>query len=189
MIKYIIQEIIFPIFFSPGDTHTKGMLFLLHLGLQGVTEVDTDPKERFASFKVTTSNERSLFVPLQSIASQSSWLGGAFLKYYKKICKIKDGNENKIMLGVLNCTMDKIDRVIENKTERLYRCCSSYALSKLIVDNGLEDLLRRENSDSPEFICYDRSFARDQYRPSILIFGKGPMEADEPGGIWVVPSP
>ena len=100
-----------------------------------------------------------------------------------------EGNENKIMLGVLNCTMDKIDRVGENKTQRLYRCCSNYALSKLIVDNGLEDLLRRENSDSPEFICYDRSSAKDQYRPSIMIFGKGPMEADELGGIRVLPSP
>ena len=165
------------------------MLFLLHLGLEGVTEVDTDPKERFVSFKVTTSNESSLFVPLQGIAPESSWLGGAFLKYYKKICKIKEGNENKIMLGVLNYTMDKTDRVGENKTQRLYRCCFNYALSKLIVDNGLEDLWRRENLDSPEFICYDRSFAKDQYRPSILIFGKGPMEADELGGIWVLPSP
>ena len=36
MIKYTIQEIIFPIFFSPGDTHAKGVLFLLHLGLEGV---------------------------------------------------------------------------------------------------------------------------------------------------------
>ena len=104
---------------------------------------------------------RVLFVPLQSIAPESSWLGGAFLKYYKKICKIKEGNENKIMLGVLNCTMDKIDRVGENKTQRLYRCCSNYALSKLIVDNGLEDLWRRENPDSTEFTCYDRSFAKD----------------------------
>ena len=78
-----------PILFSPGDTHTNGMLFLLHLGLEGVTEVDTDPKERFVSFKVTTSNEGSLFVPLQSIAPESSWLGGAFLKDYKNICKIK----------------------------------------------------------------------------------------------------
>ena len=77
------------IFFSPGDTHTTGILFLLHLGLEGVTEVDTDPKERFISFKVTTSNEVSLFVPLQGIAPESSWLGGAFLKYYKKIWKIK----------------------------------------------------------------------------------------------------
>ena len=51
-----------------------------------------------------------------------------------------EGNENKIMLGVLNCTMDKSDRVSENKTQRLYRCYSNYALSKLIVDNGLEDL-------------------------------------------------
>ena len=78
-----------PIFFSPGDTHTKGMLFLLHLGLEGVTEVDTDPKERFASFKVTTSNESSLFVPLHGIAQEISWLGGAFLKDYKVKCKIQ----------------------------------------------------------------------------------------------------
>ena len=28
-------------------------------------------------------------------------------------------NENKIMLGVLNCTMDKIDRDSENKTKAL----------------------------------------------------------------------
>ena len=89
MIKYTIQEIIFAIFFSPGGAHTKGMLFLLHLGLEGVTGVDTDPKKRFVSFKVTTSNEGSLFVPLQGIARESSWLGGAFLKYLKKyFCKI-----------------------------------------------------------------------------------------------------
>ena len=65
------------------------MLFLLHLGLEGVTGVDTDPKKRFVSFKVTTSNESFLFAPLQSIAPESSWLGGAFLKNYKNMCKIK----------------------------------------------------------------------------------------------------
>ena len=51
-----------------------------------------------------------------------------------------EGNENKIMLVDLNCTVDKIDRDGENKTQILYRCCSDYVLSKLIVDNGLEDL-------------------------------------------------
>ena len=40
-----------------------------------------------------------------------------------------DGNEKKIMLGVLNCTMDKIGRDSENKTQKLYRCCSNYVLS------------------------------------------------------------
>ena len=60
--------------------------------------------------------------------------------------------------------MDKIDRDGENKTQRIYRCCSNYALSKLIVDTGLEDLWRRKNPDFLEFICYDRSFAKDQYR-------------------------
>ena len=41
----------------------------------------------------------------------------------------------------------------------------------------------------PEFICYDTPFAKDQYRPSILIFGEGPIEAEELGGIGVLPSP
>ena len=99
------------------------------------------------------------------------------------------GDENKITLEVLNCTTNKIDMDGENKTQRLYRCCFNYALSKLIVYNGLEDIWKRENSDSPKFICYDRSFAKDQYRPSILIFGKEAIEANELGGVWVLPSP
>ena len=32
-----------------------------------------------------------------------------------------EGNENKIILGDLNCTMDKIDWNGEHKTQRLYR--------------------------------------------------------------------
>ena len=32
-----------------------------------------------------------------------------------------EGNESKIMLGDLNCSMDKIDRDGENKTQMLYR--------------------------------------------------------------------
>ena len=72
-----------------------------------------------------------------------------------------EGNEKKIILGDLNYTMDKIYRDGENKTQRLYRSCSNYSLSKLMADNGIEDLWRRENLDSPEFTCYDRSFAKD----------------------------
>ena len=48
------------------------MLFLIRLSLEVVVEVDTDPKERFVSFKVTTSNESSLFAPLQGIAPENS---------------------------------------------------------------------------------------------------------------------
>ena len=62
---------------------------MLFLSLEAVTEVGTDPKERFVSFKVTTSNKSSLFVPVQGIAPESSWLGGAFQKDYEIICKIK----------------------------------------------------------------------------------------------------
>ena len=66
-----------------------------------------------------------------------------------------EGNENKIILGDFNCTMDKMERDDRNKT--LYKCHFNYALSKLIVDNGLEDLWRRENPDSSEFTRYNRS--------------------------------
>ena len=67
------------------------MLFLLHLGFEGITEFDTDRKERFVSFKVTLSNDSSLFVSLQGIAPDNRWIGegGAFLKDYKIVCKIK----------------------------------------------------------------------------------------------------
>ena len=65
------------------------MLFVLHLGLEGITEVDTDPEGRFVSFKVTTSNESSLSVSLKDIAPENRLLGGAFLKDYKIIWKIK----------------------------------------------------------------------------------------------------
>ena len=44
------------------------------------------------------------------------------------------GNKNKIILGDLNCSMDKMDRYGRNKTQRLYRCFSYYALN---VDHGL----------------------------------------------------
>ena len=43
-----------------------------------------------------------------------------------------------------------------------------YVINLGIFSNFLyqyrQDLWRRENPDSPEFICFDRSFAKDQYR-------------------------
>ena len=49
-----------PIFFSPGTSHANRFIAKLHPGPQGVPEVDTGPKGRFASFKVTLSNNRVL---------------------------------------------------------------------------------------------------------------------------------
>ena len=49
-----------PIFLSPGSSHRKGFVAQLHLGLEGVTKVDTDPIGRFVSFKVTLPNNRVL---------------------------------------------------------------------------------------------------------------------------------
>ena len=60
---------------------------------------------------------------------------GRFFKGLQNYMENKnEGNENKIILGDFNCTMDKMDRYGGNRTQRLYRCCSNYAL---IVDNGL----------------------------------------------------
>ena len=55
---------------------------------------------------------------------------GRFFEGPQKYMQNKNkGNANKIMLGVLNYTMDKIDSDGENKTQRLYRWCSNYGLS------------------------------------------------------------
>ena len=62
-------------------------------------------------------------------------------------------NENKIIPGDFNCTMNKMER--DGRNETLSKCHFNYAKSKLIVDNGLEDLWRRENPDSSEFTRYN----------------------------------
>ena len=114
--------------------------------------------------------EFSWFMPLQAIAPINSWLAGVSLKVNKIILKKNKGNENKLILGDFNCTADEMGRDGGTKTQRLYRCCSNYALPKLIVDNELKDLWRRENPDSPEFTHCDRFFGKDPGQTgSILI--------------------
>ena len=78
--------------FSPEDSHTKGSLVLPHQGLAGITEVDTDPKGGFVSYKVTPlplMTEFPVFIPLQGTAPGNSSLGGDSLKDYKIILIIK----------------------------------------------------------------------------------------------------
>ena len=60
--------------------------------------------------------------------------------FFQGLQKNEENEKKNFFFGDLNCKMDKIDRGGENKTQRLYRCCYNYALSKFIVDNGLEDL-------------------------------------------------
>ena len=81
------------------------MLVLLHLDLEGIIEVETDPKGVFVSFKVSSSNDRVLcvYTPSEYIALGDSWLGGVLLKDYK------------IILGDFHCAMDKMDRAVENE--------------------------------------------------------------------------
>ena len=120
-----------------------------------VLKVSLIQKRGFYPLRILTL-EFSVFLPLQGIAPGNNCLGGVSLKDYKIIQKIKKGNENQIILGDFNCTMDKLNRDAGNKTQRICRCCSNYSLSKLIMDNGLEDLWRRENPGS-EFTLYNRS--------------------------------
>ena len=40
--RHIRNNWLVPIFFPPGDSHTKGLLVLLHLGLEDVIDVNTD---------------------------------------------------------------------------------------------------------------------------------------------------
>ena len=97
------------IFFSPGDSHTKGLFVLLHLGLEGVTEVDTDPKGRLLYFKATPSNGRVICVYAPSGHSTKEQIArGHFFEGLQNYMENKnEGNENKIILGDFNCTMDK----------------------------------------------------------------------------------
>ena len=56
--KYIRTDWLRSNFFSLGDSHTKGCFYCFIWDLK----IDTDPKRRFLSFKLTPSNDRVLFV-------------------------------------------------------------------------------------------------------------------------------
>ena len=127
-----------PIFLSPVNSHTKGLLPQFHSGLEGVTEVETDPKGRFATFKVTLANNK---VPCVSATSghntREQLVRGCSFEGLQNYMENKcDGNENKIILGDFNITMDKMDRDGGYKMQRLYGCRSKgpgYTGSKLIL--------------------------------------------------------
>ena len=90
MTKYTMQEITdWAPSFSLLEIAMQKECFLCFIWVLKVSEVDTDPERGFVSFKVTTSNESSLFVALQGIAPENRWLAGAFLKDYKIIQIIK----------------------------------------------------------------------------------------------------
>ena len=92
------------IFFSLGGSHTKGLLVLLHPGLESVTEVDTDPKRRFKSLKITPSNDKVLYVYTPSAHNTIKKLArGHFFEVLQFYMEYKsEGNENKIILGDFN---------------------------------------------------------------------------------------
>ena len=91
--------------------------------------------------------EFSVFMSLHDIVPENSWLGRHFFYGIQSYMKNNnEGSESKIMLGDFNCIMSKMERDGRNKT--VYRFCFNYVLSKVIVNNGLEDLWRRETPDS-----------------------------------------
>ena len=120
-------------------------------------------KEGLCPFKFTPSNDTVLcvYAPLGYNTREQLDRERLFEGLQRYMENKNKGNENRIILEDFDCVMDKTDRDSENKTQSLYWCSSSYALSKLIMDNGLEDLWRRENPEFPEFTSYDRSFSKN----------------------------
>ena len=99
------------------------------------------------SFKVAPSNDRVLCIYAPPGHSSREQL--VRVRFFEGLQNYLDsktgGNENKIVIGDFSCTLEKMDRGEGNKTQKRYGCHSNFALSKFIMDNGLEDLWRREN--------------------------------------------
>ena len=66
-INYIRNNWLGSIFFSAVDSQSEELVALLYLVLATITDVDTDLRGRFVSFKVTPSNDRVLCVYVSSM--------------------------------------------------------------------------------------------------------------------------
>ena len=112
-----------PIFLSPGSSHTKGLIAQLYPGAEGATEVDTDQKEIFLPCKVTLSNKRVLCFCAPSRHNTREQL--VRVRFFERLQNYMENkserNENKIILGDFNITMDKMDKDGGNKTQRRYK--------------------------------------------------------------------
>ena len=95
-----------PILFSSRDNQTRGLLVKLHLGLEGVTEVDCEV-DRFLSLEVTPSNDRVHVASGHNTRQQLA--GEHFFEGLQNHMENKnDGNESKNILRDFNWTMDEI---------------------------------------------------------------------------------
>ena len=130
-----------PIFFSPGDVTQKECFFCVIW----VLKVSCVIWVLKVSLRLTVIQKgglcplRSLPLMIEFSVCAPSWCstreelacGERFFEGLQNYMQNKnERNENKVILGDLNCTIDKIDRDGENKRQRLYRCCSNYTLSK-----------------------------------------------------------
>ena len=91
-IYQIINNWLGPIFLSPKNIHTKGLLGQLHPGLEGVTEVETDSKGRFTSRLLSLITKFSVCPP-SGHSTREQLIKGHFFEGLQ--------NQNKILLGDL----------------------------------------------------------------------------------------
>ena len=151
-----------PIFFSPGDTHTKASLVLLHPGFERITVVDADPKGGFVSFKVTPlalKIDFSVLMPLQNIYSTREQLArGRFFKGLQIYMENKYvTNKTKYYLEALVVLWIKKTSMVEIKHKDFIDAVPIMPSLWIMTWGSME----RENPDSPEFTRYGSCFGKD----------------------------
>ena len=151
------------------------MLVLLHLGLEGITVVDTDPKGRFVSFKVTPSNDRVLCVYAHSrYITREQLAKGRFFEGLQNYMENKNkGNENKKLLGDLIVLWIKWTGMVKIKHKNFIGAApvmpcenSSWIMSLRIYGEGRIQI----SQSSPATIgllARTRPFARTQNRQGL----------------------
>ena len=116
-IRQIKNNWLGPIFLSRGNSHTKGLLSQFHPGLEGVTEVDTDPKGRFVLFRVTLYNNKVLWVSATSGHNTREQLvrGRSFDRLQNYMKKNVREMKTKLYLKTLKLKWIKLTEIVETK--------------------------------------------------------------------------
>ena len=105
------------IFFCPGDFHTKDRLSCFVGVLRISLKLTLTEKEGLCLLRLLHSlYDRILCIyALSGYSTREQSARGSFLKEVQNYIETKNqGNENKIILGDFNCTMEKMDRYAGN---------------------------------------------------------------------------
>lgn len=164
------------VYISPGTTFRDGILLLVNNSAPKIKILKTDNNGKFIIFRIVNTSDVvvALYAPSGIVREKQELRQNFFRKLRKEILFNTNTNDNIILLGDFNTTLNVLDR----STNEIGKEAKS-ELENLILQFDLEDHWRLQNPNEKLYTHYhgrtgtsariDRAYTNIRLRPNINI--------------------